>query len=374
PGLTQFSPDGQRLGTINYALTVGNQHYTQGTLKVLKLSDGSEQFSQDGVASFNLQNDGATFLQFFTNTKNEANAADISFWDGSKTRKIEQNVQLLNKDPKKDCEFVTAKILRVDQNVYTMFGEHCTPGGTTWRLHLSSFSGGQAGTDVQTGPTPQNASFFYSADTNNLFLMPGNKQALVVLPNGGQSNLGDLNTLTLADGTIKGVVGSVEVANYPPTAPVRFLYSPKGDKLAFVTLTSAAVEQLFIYDLNSPDKAPVAVPNAGGTNNAGVQDKVPGVAWSGDGSKLFFDVTGNAQALYSFDPSSSQSTMVVRGTYSSLAVNADGSAVATGESVSQGFGVKPLQNLVVISVSDGSKTNLIQGAKNDLPVVPVFVR
>jgi WD40 repeat protein len=368
PGLTQFSPDGNRLATIKFDQSVGNQAYTQGTLRVMQISDGTEQFSLPGVASFDIQNDGVVALQFFVNTKNQANSADLIFWDGSKQRNIEQGIALANQDTKKVCQFVTAKVLRVSDKVYTMFGEQCQPGGTTWRLRRTDLNGGAAGTDVQSGPT--GGKYAYSADTNNMYLLPGGNQILFSVPNGGTLDLADLGRVSVDKGEVAKVQSGVAVGRFPPQGPNRFLFSPKGDKLVTMTRTGDGSEQLFIYDLSAPDKAPVAIPSAGGHK----ADRINGAAWTSDGSKVYFVVVGETQALYVYDVSGGQSKIVARGSYQGLAINSDGTQAAATEVVKGATPAELRNNFVLISTSDGSKTNVIEGAKGDQPLVPFFVR
>src|SRR5258706_10058634 len=368
PGLTQFSPDGNRLGTIRFDQTVGKQTYTQGTLRVIQISDGTEQFPLDGVASFDLQNDGAVALQFFANTKNQANSADLIFWDGSKKRNIEQGIALANQDTKKVCQFVSAKVLRVSDNVYTMLGEQCQPGGTTWRLRRTPLNGGAAGTDLQSGPT--GGKYAYSADTNNMYLLPGGNQILFSVPNGGTLDLADLARISVDKGEVAKVQSGVAVGRFPPAGPKRFLFSPKGDKLITMTRTGDGSEQLFIYDFNALDKAPVAIPSAGGAK----ADRINGAAWTADGQKVYFDVIGDTQALFVYDVAGGQSKLVARGTYQGLAINDDGSQAATAEQIKGATPADNRINFVFVIISEGNKTNIIEGAKGDQALTPFFVR
>ena len=378
PGLIQISPDGSRLATIDFDQTVGNNPLTpvSGLLHLISLSDGKQLVEKPTVASFDLQNDGVTYIEFFTNSKQQANSAELHFVDNNgNDRSLKDNLALSNTDDKKICYFVSAKVLRVSDKVYTMLGEKCTPGNTTtWRIHRTDFAGG-VGTDiVPPTPTGKNgvAIFSYQHATNEMYLLPGGKDILFAVPNGDTLDLADIARLNLDKGDIQSVIGGVTMPQYPPTGPVHFLFSPKGDKLAMVTRIAANVEQVFIYDLTALDKAPVVVPSSGSGKIADA-DHVTGLAWTGDSSKLFFTMTGQNQAMYSFDPSSGQSTLIVHGVFQGLAVNNDGTQASSNEVVNP----TPKQvrnNLVVISVNDGTKTNLVEGVQGDQPIVPMFVR
>src|SRR5205085_12031855 len=125
---SQFSPHGNRLGILQVGESVVSQADPNGTLasvlgnfRILGVSDGKELAAIEGVAAFDLQNDGAVAVEFFTDAKNQANHADVVFWDGSKIRPLEQQVNLSNTDEKAACEFVTARVVRVNDKVYVMY-------------------------------------------------------------------------------------------------------------------------------------------------------------------------------------------------------------------------------------------------------------
>jgi hypothetical protein len=368
PGRMQFSADGNRLGIMKFDNKTLNNPYTIGVLRFLKMPEGVEQGSLDSVAAFDLQNDGAVAVQLYTNTKNQAKSADIVFWDGSKTRKIEENVLTLNQDEKADCEFITVKALRVNDKVYTLWGEKCKKGGSTWRVHRNDFGGGN-GVDVSSGPTGANgaASYINSAANNEMYMLPNGSQVLFTVPSGVASNVVNLARLDLNSGQVTNVIGNVMVDQYPPTANQgQFTRSPKGDFLAFVTRNGEKSEQLYLYDLNNPDTAPKAVAGGGAT------DQITGVAWAADGQKLFYNLVGDTQAVFSYTVAG-ESNLVARGSYSGLAVSPDGMWLSTAERVKGGTN-EFRQNFVLINTGDESKVTLIEGAKGDKPLNPLAVR
>jgi hypothetical protein len=137
-----------------------------------------------------------------------------------------------------------------------------------------------------------------------------------------------------------------------------------------MTRTGDGDEQLFLYDLNALDKAPAAIPSAGG----GKSDRINGLAWTADGSKVYFVVTGNTQALYMFDTSNGQSKLLARGTFQGLAINDDGSQAATAELVKGKTPADNRVNFVLISTADGNETKIVSGEKGDQALTPIFVR
>ncbi|MEP7284951.1 MAG: hypothetical protein ABI947_04195 [Chloroflexota bacterium] len=368
PGRTQFSPDGNRLGLIKYTTKTFDSAYATGTLQIVKLPEATEQTSLDNVAAFDLQNDGAVVVQLFPNTKNQAKSADVIFWDGSKTRKIDENVGVLNPDTKADCEFVAAKVLHVGDKVYELFGEKCKIGGSSWRIRKADFGGGN-GAEVQSGKTGTNgaATYFSSSAMNEMLLLPDNKTILFTVPNGTASDLVNVARLSIADGSVNNVIGLVTTDQYPPKGQSSLLRSPKNNYLTLVTRNGDGIEQLYLYDFNAPDKAPGSV--AGG----GKLDQVNDVAWSGDGQKLFYTMVGNTQALFVYDLKG-KSNIAARGTFAGgLAVNNDGSQASTVET-NKVASNDVRYNLVLINTSDGSKINLVEGAKGDKALMPILVR
>jgi hypothetical protein len=368
PGRIQFSPDNNRVGIMKFDNKTLNNAYAIGALRILKMPEGTEQGSIDGVASFDLQNDGAVAVQLFSDQKNKAKSADVIFWDGSKTRKIEENIQTLNQDEKDDCEFISVKVLRVNDKVYTLWGEKCIKAGSTWRIHRADFGGGN-GVEVSSGPTGANgkAAYFNSTAGNELYLLPNGTQALFTVPTGIASNVVNIARIDLNSGQVSNVMSNVLVDQYPPTANQgQFLRSPKGDFLAMVTRNGEKSEQLYLYDLNSPDTAPKSV--AGG----GKEDQITGLAWTGDGQKLFYNLVSDTQALYSYTVKG-ESNLVARGTFSGLAVSPDGAWAATAERVKISANVFR-NNFVLINTGDESKVNLVEGAKGDQPLEALLVR
>jgi hypothetical protein len=365
PGRIQYSPDGNRIGVIKYDAKTFNNPYAVGNLRILKMPEGTEQTSISDVASFDLQNDGVVAVQFFPNTKNQMKSADIVFWDGNKTRKIEENIGVVNQDEKADCEIITVKALRVGDKVFTLWGEKCKKGGSTYRIHRSDFGGGN-GVDVKTDVTGTKgaAAYINSAASNEMYLLPGNQQVLFTVPNGRASNIVNLMRLNVSDGSVSSVMEGIVADQYPPTGPSMFVRDAKGEHIALVTRSGDKAEALYIYDATKPEEAPKKV--AGG-NNA---DRILGIAWSND--KLFYTMVGDLQALFSYTLAG-ENNLVTRGTFMGLGVNPDGSFAASSERVeiaTQQF----RQNLVLINIGEESKTNLTEGAKGDDPMIVLTVR
>ncbi|MCC7451141.1 MAG: hypothetical protein IT324_27260 [Anaerolineae bacterium] len=360
-GRTQISPDGTRLGIIKYDSKAVENSYVVGTLRLLKLPEGMEQKALDNVTSFDLQNDGAIVLQFFANTKKEANSADLLFWDGSKERRLEEGIK-----PLENCQFVAGRSLRVEDKVYTLLGEKCKTGGSKWRLLRTDFAGGNSA-NLASGPTGSSGGAIYFTNTgaNDMWLMPDGKELLIAVPNGLNPDVVNLARLTLDGATINPVLGGVITDQYPPSMPRRFLRSPKGDRLAMVTRDGNGGEKLYLYDLTSPTTQPEVI--AGGNRT----DRVNALAWTADGERLYYLVSGEDNALRYV--TKNEKKLVVRGQFQGLAVSPDGSAAATSEQVQQSTN-DLRNNLILVNVNEQSKVTLVEGGKGESALTPLAVR
>jgi hypothetical protein len=362
PNRVQFSADGNSLALIKYDNKAVEANYTVGTLRILKMPDGSEQRALDNVVGYDLQNDGVTALEFFANTKREANSADLVFWDGSKERKIEENIK-----PLENCQFVAGRPVRAGDKVFTLLGEKCKVGGSKWRLLRSDFAGGNS-VNVGSGPTGSNggALYFNNSGTNDAMLLPDGKSLLITVPNGLHGDVVNVARVSLSDGALSNVLSGVVVDQYPPTAPRRFLRSPKGDRMAFVTRDGNGGEKLFIYDMSAPETQPV--PIAGGNRS----DRINGLAWTADGERLYYTITGDDNALI-YVTTKGESKRIIRGTFQGLVISADGASAATSEQVQAGTN-DLRNNLILINVNDQSKVNLVEGNKGDVALTPLILR
>jgi len=361
-GRVQFSADGNRLALIKYDNKAVEANFTVGTLRILKMPEGSEQHAADNVIGFDLQNDGIVALQFFANTKKEANSADLFFWDGTKEKKLEEDIK-----PLENCQFVAGRPVRAGDKIYTLLGEKCKVGGSKWRLLRTDLAGGNS-VNVGSGPTGSNggAVYFNSSATNDAFLSSDGKSLLITVPNGLHADLANLARVSLTDGTLSNVLSGVIVDQYPPTLARRFLRSPKGDRIALVTRDGNGAEKLYIYDLTAPQNQPVAV--AGGNRS----DRINSVAWTADGERLYYVITGDDNALL-YITTKGESKRVIRGTFQGLVISPDGASAAMSEQVKAGTN-DLRNNLILVNVTDQSKVNLVEGGKGDGALTPLVLR
>jgi YD repeat-containing protein len=351
-GRTAFSPDGKRLALLKYTsnITVAGA-IAAGTFSVISVADGTVQGSIDNVNTYSLENDGALLVHLILNSKNQADQADLGYWDAAtnKERFLERSIKSSDK-----CFFVSASVVHVADKVYTAFGENCTaPAGAGYRILRTDFAGGNSSNWVQH--TGVSGSYFSYTSTNYLTVLPDNQTLLLAVPNGLKSRVANLLRVNIADATVTPLIQSVEMDSSPQNGPRRFLFNAQGTLLAFVIVNLNNGETLYVYDLTKPTQAPAAVTDTNRSN------QVTGLAWNAAGNRIVYTVTGDDASLSYFDLTAGKN-LVTRGVFQGLALSADGQTAATVEQV------KPTPtdiryNLVAISLADGTKTALVTGDK-----------
>ncbi|MHB8627159.1 MAG: TolB-like translocation protein [Aggregatilineales bacterium] len=363
-GRTAFSPDGKRLALIKYTADAAiTADFTIGTLRILSMPDGKEQTTFDNVTAFDLENDGALMVKFYPNTKNQADRADLTWWDAAtnKERALETNFKSLD-----GCIFASARTVRAGDKVYTSIGEHCVnPITTIYRVLRTDFAGGNTVNFIDK--TTLNGKYFSNTNTNDLELLPDGQTLLLAVPNGLTSNLANLSRISLPDGKQTAVLSSVitDQSTIPPL-PRRFLFNPQRTQLALVQRNTNGGETLYLYDLSKPTQSAAPVTDANRSN------QIIALAWNQAGNRLAYIVTGDDSALGYIDLGGTNK-LIARGTFQGLALSPDGQTAATTEPNKVGPG-DTRYNLVAIALGDGTKTTIVSGDKGTVALDPLAVR
>ncbi len=362
-GRTAFSPDGTRLAYIKYASDATiNVDFTMGTLRLLKMPDLTEIMAIDKVTAFNLQNDGAAILKFLTNSKGQSDRADLTWWDTSsnKERPLELNFSSLD-----NCVFTSGRVLRVGDKVYTSLGERCTkPTGSVYRILRTDFAGGNSTNFVDK--TASGGKYYPNTNTNDLFALPDGKGLIALYPNGLSTEVANLIWINLADGKVTPILSAVVTDQSPTPMPRRFLRNPQGTQLAMITRNGNGGETLYVYDLSKPESDPAQVTDANRSN------RINALAWNKAGDRLVYVVAGDDPSLSYFDLKG-EKKLVTRGVFQGLMINAEGTSAATSEQVLADKN-DLRNNLVLLSLSDGTRTKLVEGQKGDSALVPLIMR
>ena len=351
-GHTAFSPDGKRLALVTYG---GDSSvilpFASGTFRVLSVADNSEQANIANVNAFALENGGALLIHLIANSKNQADQADLGWWDAAsnKERFLERSIKSSDK-----CFFISASLVHVADKVYTAFGENCTaPAGSAFRILRTDFAGGNSSNWVQH--TGVGGNYFSYTNTNFLTVLPDKQTLLLAVPNGLKSRVANLLRISLADATVTPLISSVMTDSSPQAGVRPFLFNPPGTLLAFVTINPNNGQTLYVYDLSKPTQAPAAVTDSNRSN------QITGLVWNAAGDRLIYSVTGDDSSLSYFDLTTGKN-LVTRGIFEGLAVSADGATAATTEQVKVAV-TDTRYNLVAIALADGSQTTLFSGDK-----------
>lgn len=358
-GSFQYSPDSSRMGYIAFEDDAATSEFADGFLFLANTSDLSQVFRYENVVAFDLTDDGAAFVSFFTNNRNQAVEAAIFWWNGSAEREI------TTLRPDENCRYTSASVASTaDGRLVVVLGHRCASGDTrtSWQLHrinVAERSTSMAGSDFLPG---QFASF---ARTNQVRILPGGSEALFLLPDGITANTVGLMTVNLNDASTAEVIQNQAVFPTFSGAPNAFpTLSPDGRWLALVTTSPNNDNTLNVIDLTDAAAPPITI-SAGSRG-----DVISDMAFSADSQRLIFIAgspgTGRSSnnSLMALDLNTGSDFRIKRGRFArGLAVAPDGSAVvAMDYQVLQDERQPPYLNLVRIDADTSETTLLFEGA------------
>lgn len=355
----QYSPDSSRLGWIAYEADAASSEFADGFLHLVQASDLTEALVYENVIAFDLANEGAAFVSFFTNDRSEADEAAVFWWDGN----TEREVATLR--PDESCRYTSASIAAApDGNLLLLIGHRCTSGDTrtSWQLYRVNVADRSATLAASAFAEGVFASF---ANTNQMMVLPGGDAALFMVPDGITANTVGLMTVNLEDLSTNEVIQRQGVAptlsGTPNATPVM---SPDGRWLAMVVTSINNDNTLNVIDLNDPTVPPIAV-SAGSRN-----DVISTMAFTPDSHRLIFiagsaDTGRNANnSLVALDLNTGSDFRIKRGRFApGLAIAPDSSAVVVMDyQVLEDEGQPPYLNLVEVDVETSETTLLFEGA------------
>lgn len=359
-GTFQFSPDSSRLAYISYETDAAASEFPDGFMYVISTADMSQQFSYENVIAFDVTDDGAAFVSFFTNDRNEADEAAVFWWNGSAEREI------ATLRPDENCRYNSASIATAaDGSLLLIMGHRCTSGDTrtSWQLYRVDVEARSATLAASEFADGTFASF---SRTNQISLLPGGESALFVVPDGITANTAGLMTVNLGDLSTSEVIQRQAVYPTLSGAPNAFpVISPDGRWLAVVVTSVNNDNTLNVIDLNAPATPPIVL-SAGSRN-----DVISAMSFSADSQKLIFiagspDTGRNANnSLVALDLNTGSDFRIKRGRFApGLAVAPDGSAVvAMDYQVLEDEQQPPYLNLVSVNVETSETTLLFEGAE-----------
>ena len=358
-GTLRYSPDGSRLGYIAYENDAAASEFADGFLHIMSMTDLSEEALFENAVAFDLNDDGAGFISFFTNDRNEADEAAIFWWNGN----AEREVATLR--PDENCRYTSASLsILPSDNLMAVLGHRCTSGDTrtSWQLYsidVTDRSAALVASDFQAG---QFASF---ARTNNILILPDGETALFTVPDGITANTVGVMGVNLEDfSTFEVVERQAVFPNLAGTRNAAPLLSPDGGWLALVVTSPNNENTLNVFDLSAPDLPPISI-SAGSTN-----DVISDMAFSADSQQLIFIAgspdTGRTadNSLIALDLSSGNDFRIKRGRFApGIVVAPDGSSVVAMDfEVVEDERQPPFLNLVSINIETSETVLLFEGA------------
>jgi Tol biopolymer transport system component len=355
-GTFQFSPDGSRFGYISYEADAAQSEFADGHLHVYNTSDLSEAFDSENVTAFDLRNDGAAYVSFFTNDKNEADEAAVQWWSGT----AEVEVATLNPNSE-DCKFTSANIAVANDGKYILvLGHRCKKGDTrtAWQLYSvdpSSRTATLAATDFQAG------SFASFARSNQIFLSPDGAHAFFTVPDGITANTVGIKSVGTADMSLTDVAEKqVIMPTFNGGANAFPQISPDGKWMAAVVTSPNNENVLNVFNLSDPTVAPIVL-EAGSKG-----DTVSNFTFTSDSKRLIVvaggDKTAN-NALVGIDLDSGNNFRIARGRFApQFAISPDGTQVAVLDwTIPEDPKEPAYTKTVIINVDNSEKAELYNG-------------
>ncbi|MEZ4669160.1 MAG: WD40 repeat domain-containing protein [Anaerolineae bacterium] len=356
-GTFQFSPNSSRIGYIAYEADAAGSEFPDGFLKVRNVADQSEAFRYENVTAFDLTDDGAAFVSFFTNDKNEADEAAVMWWDGSS----QQEVATL-KPASEDCKFTSASVaILPDGKLLLVMGHRCKKGDTStnWQLYAVNPTERSA---TLAASASQPGAFAAFARTNVIFVSPAGDRAYFMVPDGIESNTAGLKAVNLGDLSLTDVVDKQLVAaTYSGGANAFPRLSPDGKWLAAVMTSPNNENTLQIWNLADSNVAPISL-SAGSRG-----DTVSSMAFTPDGSKLMAVIGGDNTAnnsLIAVELATGRDLRVARGHFGpGLTISPDGNGIALLDwQIPEDTKEPPYANLITVEAASGATTTLFAGA------------
>lgn len=366
-GTLRFSPDGARLAYIDFDAPTDTDEFAEGTLRLMDTASLQRANLRDAdvqnTVAFDLNNDKAAFIRFFTNQNGEATEAAVNLWDGTSV----MEVTTLRPESENDCRFTSASVLILSDNrLLSVMGHRCRQGsdtGTQWKFFVIDPS---SRTTEETLSEAQPGRFDPAARTNNLYISPDGARIYFTIPDGVTINTVSLRQVNLADMSMsellaRSVVMPRELPNpYDWSLSANPTQSRDGRWLALAVNTPDTDSFVEIIDFNAASAPPFEL-------SAGDRGATIGMlAFTADSTRLIYVAGGNGGAdnsLFAFDLAGGSEFRVARGRFGNGAVSPDGAQVAIMEWASVEDPQEPAYlTLALIDINTSAYTPIFVGA------------
>lgn len=357
-GTFQFGRESRRFAYIDYTASVAIDEYADGMLKLFDADTASEIARFENVTAFDLSGDGALFVSFFTNNRNQADEAAVSLWDGAAVREV---VTLLPTG--ESCRFTSASVRAApDQATAALvLGQRCAAGNpaTQWQFYvidLSANSATFAAREYQPG------AFVPFSRTNHVFFSPDSAYAFFTVPDGVTASTVTLAAMRLADMTITTPIERQMVtASITGGANAFPRFSPDGQWLATVVTSPDNDNRIVALSLPEPDVPPIAI-QAGSRG-----DLISALEFTRDSRQIVYiagATEGGDNTLLTLDLNLGSERRIVRGHFDrALVLSPDGGTAAVLDWQQPDRPREPMYaNLVLLDLATSAATTLFTGA------------
>lgn len=325
PFTFQFSPNGQRVGYINYTYDATSREYAAGNLVFFDAATGTQQGAFDWSTSFMLYDDGALMFRVFPGEKEYGTEGDVDWWDGTSRRTL-VTLTPVYPDDKKDmkCGLKSGAVARVGDTAYILAGQWCENSVSGWQLVSVPMAGGDA-TRIAAGPS--DGGFFPESFTTQLIPARDGSGFLMGLPSGLERNTSMLQWITPSGQITKILEGQHVITDRfgeRLSEGRHMMMAFDGSAIAFVTASADQEQTLWLLDLNTIGGTPVQL------DERGQGQRIFQFVWSAN-NRLYY-IVGNIESnsLKVVTPGS-ETQRIARGRYFQLAVTYDGSKIAASE-------------------------------------------
>lgn len=361
-GRFNYSPNSELAVYIDYEADARQAEFGDGILNVVNLSDYTNTFQARNVVSFDVNNDGVAYSQFFTNDFNEADEAAVIWW----SRDSGSDREITAFTAQEDCKFTSSYVkVGPDGNIWLILRETCRQG-SEWQLYNVNPEDRSARLALTQEPRGTLASF---AETNNIFFSPNGETMFYTLPDGvtaSSTGLYAINVEDMADPTelvardaLMPTYGSIRDGKRNAFPEL----SPNGRWYAVVVGNPNNENALHVYDLENIENPPVII-SAGSRG-----DTVAFMEFTRDSDRLIFvagGTTGSDNSIFALELENGSEFRVRRGAYAGFAaLSPNGEELAVLEYQVQPEGIRgpDYLNLVVVNIESGETTTLTEGGE-----------
>lgn len=358
-GTFQYTPDSSRFAYLDYDANVNTANYPKGWLRLYNTADASLLQSFENVTAFDINNDNAAFVVFFTDNQQLAVEAAINIWDGTTDREV------ATLTAEENCLYTDATIeVLPDGRLAAVMGYRCTVGDgrTQWQFYLIDPESRSA-TLIAGNFLP--GRYFNFSRTNNIFTSSDGSVIYFTVPDGVTNYTValatmDINTastqIILPNQTIMPRLSQNTYANEnPPPA-----FSRDGQWMVAVQNTPNNEATLTAIDLDAPDLPPIEL-------SAGERgDLFSMMAITPDSSRVAYvagATDGADNSLFALDLLTGVEFRVKRGRYGTGVMSPDGTHVAVINWQVIDDDIPPFQALALVELDTSAEQTLWQGGE-----------